>query len=72
MLCCVGAAGEGSAHLPHVTVVRELWYQLVGAYQSLKDPPTAYHSFHSESGRGGARVSEYSDGKQVGEGQWRV
>ena len=33
-----------------MSVVREQWDQLVGAYPSAKDPPTSYHSSHSESG----------------------
>ena len=57
-----------SADSPHVSVVREQWDQLVGAYLSVKDPPTSYHSFRSESGRGWTRRNEYNVGKQIGLG----
>ena len=50
MLFCVGDTEKFSAHSPHVSVVREQWDQLVGAYPTVKDPPTSCHSSHLESG----------------------
>ena len=55
-----------SAHSPDVSVVREQWDQLAGAYPSVKDPPTSYPSSHSESGRANENFEMESRVESIG------